>query len=70
MTRKEAIQTIEDLYPADSDYTETRALGQELLDQAKQDVGIWRNEPDAVLIRYAQLCLWKEQHPIRRNHNE
>ncbi|MGR9052754.1 MAG: hypothetical protein ACU84J_08910 [Gammaproteobacteria bacterium] len=57
--REEAIRHIENLYPADADYEDTAAIGRELLAQAKREVLGWRNEPTAVLIRYAELCTAK-----------
>ena len=56
MTRDEAIQIIERTYPCDSDSLTTGIIGRRLLMQAKDDVEDWRNQPDAVLVRYAQLC--------------
>ena len=61
MTREEAIQHIENLYPADSGYKDTEEVGQTLLAQAKREVNSgWWNEPTNVLIRYAELCIQKE----------
>ena len=56
MTRDQAIRTIESLYPADSEYPDTAEVGERLLAQAKREVEGWRTEPDAVLVRYAELC--------------
>jgi len=56
MTRADIIYTIESLYPADSDYQETRKIGVKLLEQAKREVDGWRTLPDDILLRYAQLC--------------
>lgn len=62
MTRKEAIDHIEALYPADSEYNRTAEIGQEFLEQAKHEAGkTWREEPTEVLIKYANLCLLKER---------
>lgn len=63
MDRKEAIKTIECLYPADAPFENTRKVGQRLLDQAKRETEDWRNLPDATLIRYAQLCE-KEEYKV------
>ena len=57
MDRKKAIETIELLFPADSQYPESAKIGKELLKQAQEEVNNWRNEPTPVLIRYAQLCI-------------
>lgn len=57
MTRDEAIGHIEALYPADSEYEDTAEVGRGLLERAKREALDWRNEPDVVLIRYAELCM-------------
>lgn len=54
-TRQQAINTIEYLYPADSQFPSTAKDGRKLLEQARGKTN-WRNEPDEVLIRYAELC--------------
>jgi hypothetical protein len=56
MNRTDAIKTIEASYPADSIQPATRYTGQQLLEEAKRQRSNWRDEPDAVLICYAQLC--------------
>jgi len=60
MEREEAIDKIEMLFPADSEYQDTAEVGQRLLDQAKREVSGWRTEPIEVLVRYAQLCIQRE----------
>jgi len=60
MEREEAIDKIEMLFPADSEYQDTAEVGQRLLDQAKREVSGWRTEPTEVLVRYAQLCIQRE----------
>jgi hypothetical protein len=70
MTRNEAIRAIDSLYPADAVHPVTAKIGRELLEQAKREVNGWRNEPDDVLIRYAELCIEEERRPARdRNRN-
>lgn len=59
MDRNKAIQIIEGLFPADSEYPDTAEIGKKLLTQAKTKS--WRDEPIDVLIRYANLCLQEEQ---------
>ncbi len=54
MTREEAIQVIEQLYPADDDYIDTRQIGQILLAEAWGNC--WRAAPTEVLQEYARLC--------------
>ena len=56
MNREQAIQEIENLFPADSEYLDTREKGIELLEQAKRNTSDWRNLPDATLFEYARLC--------------
>ncbi len=60
MDREEAIKAIDFLFPADSEYPASAKLGQELLEQAKREVVGWRTEPTEVLIRYAELCIDKD----------
>lgn len=67
MDRQEAIQHIEALYPADSGYEDTAEIGQRLLRQAKRESNIgWQDEPDAVLIRYAELCIEEENRQAQK----
>ena len=54
MTREEAIQIIENLYPADSKFIDTAEVGRELL--AKAMANCWWAEPTKVLLEYARLC--------------
>jgi len=61
MTREEAIRHIEALYPADSDYKDTAEIGRQLLERIKREVNDWRSEPNAVLVRYAELCIDKDR---------
>jgi hypothetical protein len=65
MDRQKAIETIELLYPADSQYPDSAQIGKGLLLQAQDEVNNWRNEPTPVLIRYAQLCIELEQEQER-----
>lgn len=60
MDRQQAIDTIEVLYPTDSQYSETNAIGKRLLQQAKDELNNWRVEPTEVLIRYAELYMAEE----------
>ena len=66
MTRDEAITTINELYPADSKFDDTAAIGQELLDKAQQMYANWRNEPDKVLFEYARLCIATEKKSLNK----
>ncbi len=65
MDREEAIQQIEGLFPADSQYKETNKMGERLLAQAKKEVEGWRNESTPVLVRYAELCIAEENRQAR-----
>lgn len=60
MDRRQAILTIEALYPPD---TET---GERLLQQAKNDCNSWKNLPDEILLRYADLCQQEETRQTNR----
>ena len=66
MTREQAIDIIECLYPVDADFPDTRETGKQLLEQAKLDTEKWRNLPDAVILRYAYLCQKKESEIINK----
>lgn len=65
MTRDQAIQIIEALYPADARSPVARFEGQQMLATAKREAEAadWRQQPDAVLQRYAELCL-EQQHRL------
>lgn len=60
MDRDQAISTIESLYPVDSQYEVTNRIGERLLAQAKRECDDWRNLPDNILFRYAELCQREE----------
>ena len=61
LTREKAIQEIEQLYPPDSDFSDTAAVGQELLAEAKRRCASWKNEPDAVIFELLNLCRDRER---------
>lgn len=64
-----AIATIDSLFPADSRHSSIAMIGRRLLNQARTDVAAWRDqESDAVLARYAQLCVLEEQHELQIAH--
>ena len=68
MTRDEAIAHIEVLYPPDSTYPDTRALGQAMLQEARHVAGSdWRDEPVEVLVLLAELQLDRNQARTQRN---
>lgn len=58
MTREEAIEKIEATYAPDSLSPDVRAVGQAIMNRAREDRSDydWRNEPEGVLIRAAELC--------------
>lgn len=66
MPRDEAIRKIETLFPADSPHHSVRLVGHELLDRARREATDWREEPTAVLQRYAELCEEQELALARR----
>lgn len=65
MNRDEMIRTIEALYPIDSEYPETNAIGEKLLAQAKKECENWRNLPDNILQRYMELCIDEDNRSTR-----
>lgn len=70
MDRKEAISIIESLYPADSQYPDSREIGKRLLEQAESEINGWRNKSTEVLIRYAELCQQEETRQDRAFNND
>ena len=56
MNKKQAMDCISGLYPPDTE------KGQELLRQAKAEMESWRDLPENILIRYAELCQREENH--------
>lgn len=70
MTREEAIDIIEMLYPADADYENTAQKERELLERAKREVTGWRTEPTEILIRYTQLCMEEEDRQDKKMLNK
>ena len=68
MTRQEAINHIDNLFPPDSDYPKTSEIGIRLLAQAKMETQDWREAlPDATLIRYAELCISEHNRQARES---
>ena len=65
MNRDYAIEVINSLYPPDSEFPDTAAIGQELLEQARNEVNGWQTEPTEVLIRLAELCIQKENEELQ-----
>lgn len=65
VTREQAIQEIEGLFPTDSQYEATNKIGERLLAQAKKEIEGWRSESTPVLVRYAALCLEEERRQDR-----
>lgn len=63
--REQAIADIDALFPIDSQYEETNKVGERLLAQAKRECEDWRNLPDAILFRYAELCRQEENRQAR-----
>lgn len=61
--KQEAISQIEALWPPDSGYDDTRAIGRELLLEALCNT--WRELPEKVLVQLADLNMAKE-----RSHGE
>lgn len=64
MTKREHIEMIAGLYPADSQYLDTAETGRRLLLEAMERSGFsWRDLPEEVLREYAALCQWEERRP-------
>jgi hypothetical protein len=61
MTREQAIQEIEQLYPPDCEYEKTATIGKELLEEARARCATWKNEPDCVIFELLNLCRNKER---------
>ena len=59
MNREEAIEIIENSYPADAALPDKAEDGRQLLEAARALE--WHNESDAVLIEYAKLCEEKDR---------
>ena len=62
MTREQAIIDIDNLFPTDSDFPATNAIGKQLLQQAIENVygDDWRELPDEVIYEYRRLCIRKD----------
>lgn len=68
MNNKErAIDVISSLYPSDSQFPETNAIGKQFMIESINEVGFdWRELPENVLGRWAEKCLAKEVADDRR----
>lgn len=65
--RQKAIQNIEGLFPPDCEFPQTAAIGERLLNQAKQEAAYnWRDLPDNVLARFEQLCIAEDNRQARQ----
>ncbi len=65
-TLVELVSTIEGLYPIDSEYDDTKEVGEMLLTEAIQDVFFdWRDLPQEVLVKYAELCIDRDNSNCR-----
>jgi hypothetical protein len=66
MTKHEAITSIGGLYPSDSEFPKTNEIGRKFMLQAMDEVRFnWRELPENVLTRWAELCEAKEAHDQR-----
>ena len=65
MTRQDAIEIIDGLFPVDAPFEKTAAIGRELLQQAKANMASWKNEPDEILFEYARLCIAEDDRQTR-----
>lgn len=65
--RDHFIAVIECLYPPDSQYETTRNKGQGIMLAALEDFyENWRDLPDSVLQRMADLCEWEDRAADRK----
>lgn len=60
MTKEDAIMHIKALYPPDSQFPETAAMGKEIIEQAKDRCNHWTNLPEDVLILAASMMIDRE----------
>ena len=56
-----AIQIIESLYPPDSQYDDTAEIGCNFMVIAILNAGSWRELPEPVLQKMAELCIYAEK---------
>ena len=63
--RNHFIAVIECLYPPDSQYESTRNKGQDIM-LAALEAENWRDLPDPVLERMADLCEWEDRSADKR----
>lgn len=61
MTKEEAIMHIKALYPPDSQFPETAAMGREIIEAAKRRCSSWENLPEDVLVTAASIMISKER---------
>ena len=59
MSRENCIETIEALYPPDSDDTQTAEIGREIMLRALAET--WRELPENVLMQMGWMCAQKER---------
>lgn len=60
MDKKQAIRHIESIYPPDSEYPDSSAIGKEMLLEVILEFG-WRNLPDDILITLARKQVLSQQ---------
>lgn len=66
---EDVIRNIESLFPVDSGFDDTNAVGERLLEQAKRNCNYeidWRDLPDNVLREYERLCIAEDNKPAKR----
>ena len=56
MTKQQAIEIIEELFPIDSEFNVTNIVGRTLLMESIQESN-WRDLPENILSIYAQKCI-------------
>lgn len=62
---RELIDSIEGLYPVDSQYESTNEVGKQLLMEAIEEFN-WRNLPEELLAMYERKCIKQENYEANR----
>jgi len=67
MKKHEIINVIQNLYPTDSQFADTNAIGKQLMLEAIEECKFdWRDLPIHVLRKWAEKCEAKEQEADRK----
>jgi hypothetical protein len=67
MNKKEAIDSINGLYPIDSNFPDTNEVGEQFMLEAMDELGFnWRDLPENILVRWAEKCEARETEQDRK----